>query len=52
MLLIVGGVVSTMRALFAPSEPAAPGLTSVRVAAFVAVSLIVPPFSVRAEVLL
>jgi hypothetical protein len=43
-----GAVVSTTIALFAPSDPAAPGLASVRVASvLVAVLLIVPPFSAR-----
>ena len=34
--------------LFAPSEPGAPGAGRVRMALFVAVSLIVPPFKARA----
>ena len=37
-----GAVVSIQMALFAPSDPAAPGAGSVSVAAFVARSVIVP----------
>src|SRR5258707_93283 len=40
----VGAVVSITIALFAPSEPAAPGDANVNVALFVAASVIVPPF--------
>jgi hypothetical protein len=39
----VGAVVSITSAALAPSEPAAPGATSVKVAAFPPLSLIVPP---------
>jgi hypothetical protein len=46
----VGAVVSTIIALFAPREPAAPGEANVSVALFVAASLIVPPFSPNAVV--
>ena len=41
---------STMSALLAPSEPAAPGLARVRVAELVAASRIVPLFNVSAVV--
>ena len=41
-LLIVGEVVSRTNALLAAREPAAPGVTRVRVALFKAVSLRVP----------
>ncbi|NBT20422.1 MAG: hypothetical protein EBT00_16875 [Proteobacteria bacterium] len=41
----VGAVVSMTSALALPSDPEAPGLASVRVAALPAASLIVPPLS-------
>ena len=44
-------VVSITIALFAPSEPAAPGAAIVRIALLPAASLIVPPFSASAAVL-
>ena len=47
----VGTTPSITRALFAPNELAAPGLASVKVAALPAASLIVPLFSVKADVL-
>ena len=40
--MTVGAVVSITMALFAPSDPAAPGVGSVSVAALVARSVIVP----------
>ena len=40
----VGSVVSIITALFAPSDPLAPGLAKVSVATFPATSLIVPLF--------
>ena len=46
--LTVGAVVSMTMFLALPSEPSAPGLASVNTALFPAVSLIVPPFRVRA----
>jgi hypothetical protein len=50
-LVTVGAVVSITIALFAPSEFAAPGVGSVRVALFpYMVSLIVPPLSASAVV--
>ncbi|CAB4533271.1 unannotated protein [freshwater metagenome] len=48
----VGGVVSTIIALFAPSEPAAPGAGSVNVASSAVAFLIVPPLSAREVVAL
>jgi hypothetical protein len=42
----VGETVSMTMSLALPRLPAAPGAASVRVALFVAVSRIVPPFSV------
>ena len=48
-LVTVGAVESTTNALLAPSEPALPGVERVSVAAFPAVSAIVPPLSVRLE---
>ena len=45
--LTVGAVVSMTMFFALPRLPAAPGEASVSVALFVAVSLIVPPFSVR-----
>ena len=42
MLLTVGAVVSMMRALLAPRDPALPGFGRVSVALLVATSLIVP----------
>lgn len=49
-LVTVAGVVSITSALFAPRELVAPGVGSVSIAAFPAVSLMVPPFSTRAVV--
>ena len=49
-LLIVGAVVSMIKAWLAAKEPEAPGDASVRVASFPALSLMVPPFNWRAEV--
>ena len=46
----VGAVVSTTMFFALPRLPDAPGEASVRFALFVAASLIVPPFSVRAPV--
>ena len=46
----VGGVVSTTRAAFAPRDPAAPVVASVRVAALAPLSMMVPPLSARALV--
>ena len=46
----VGPVVSITMALFAPRELAAPGDGNVNVALLPAVSLIVPPLSVKADV--
>jgi hypothetical protein len=51
VMVMVGAVTSITRALFAPNELAAPGLASVKVAAFPAASLIVPLFNVKADVL-
>ena len=45
-----GALVSITILLFAPNDPAAPGVTSVNVALFPAVSLIVPLFSASAVV--
>jgi hypothetical protein len=42
-IVIVGSVVSTIIALLAPSELAAPGFGNANVALFKATSLIVPP---------
>ena len=44
----VGAVVSITSALLLAREPAAPGVGSVSVAAFVAVSVIVPAFKASA----
>ena len=44
VMLTVGAVVSITSALAFPSDPEAPGLANVSVAAFPAASLIVPPF--------
>ena len=48
---MVGTVVSTINALFAPRELEAPGEASVKVALFPAASLMVPLFSANAPVL-
>jgi hypothetical protein len=48
-MTFVGAEVTT-RALFAPSEPDAPGAGRVNVAAFVAASSTVPPFNANDEV--
>ncbi len=48
--VIVGGVVSTTRRLFAPREPAAPGAGRVSTAGVAEPSWIVPPLSARAFV--
>ena len=48
--LTVGAVVSIAMLLLSASEPAAPGLASVRIASFAAASRIVPPLSVSALV--
>ena len=48
--LTVGAVVSMTMFLALPRLPAAPGEARVSVASFVAVSLIVPPFSVSESV--
>ena len=45
VIVTVGAVVSMTIALFAPSEPLAPGEASVSVALLAAASRIVPPFS-------
>ena len=50
--LTVGAVVSMTMFLALPRLPAAPGAASVSVALLVAVSLIVPPFSVSEVVAL
>ena len=47
---IVSIVESIINALLAPREPAAPGLAKVSVATFRAVSLILPEFKARDEV--
>ena len=49
-LVTVGTVVSTTISLFAPREPAVPGLTRVTVAALPTVSLMLPPLRANAEV--
>ena len=49
-LLTVGALVSITRFLFAPSEPALPGVGRVSEALFVAASRIVEPFRARAPV--
>ena len=46
--VITGIVVSITSILFAPRELAFPGLTKVKVASFVAASLIVPEFNTSA----
>ena len=43
----VGGVVSTINALFAPSEPVPPGEGKVKIATLLAASNILPPLSVK-----
>ena len=43
--IIEGLVLSTTKALFAASDPVAPGLTNVSTLAFPATSFIVPPLS-------
>ena len=48
----IGVVVSTTKAALARSEPAAPGEAKVNVAAFKALSLIVPEFRTNAAVLM
>ena len=47
-----GEVVSMMMALFEPRELAAPGEARVKVALLLAASLMVPPLSPKAEVLM
>ena len=46
----VGAVVSITSALLNPRDPAAPGDASVRVLVLPTASLMVPPFSVNADV--
>ena len=52
VIVIVGAVVSIIKALLAPNEFVAPGAGNVNVAIFPAASLIVPMFSVNALVLI
>ena len=51
-LLMVGATPSITRALLLPNELAAPGEARVKVALLLAASLMVPPLSARAEVLM
>ena len=50
VIVMVGALLSITIFLFAPNDPVDPGLGSVSVAALPEASLMVPPFSVRADV--